>query len=295
MTLLFAVMSEVLPVEVHGDALGVGDLDLWVETAGQAGPAVVLLAGSDAPGYTWPDSFRSALVADGFRVIRFDYRDCGRSTRLSPPYQYSLADLAADVVAMLDQLAIPRAHLIGFSMGAMVSQVLALDHGPRVASLTLLAATPGAGDERLSGPDPGFLERIVDRHLEGPPSDADGAVDWLIELSELLAGSEEWIDPATDRALAERLRRDGRLDGSGHGEAIHQSASRLDRLGQIGQPTLVVHGSADPVYPVDHGRALTDGIDGAVLVEVDGLGHIAPEPLLRRLRPIIVEHLRASE
>ena len=287
-------MSEGFPTELHGRRLSVGATELWVETAGEVGSTVLLLAGSDAPGSTWPQSFVAGLVDDGFRVLRFDYRDCGRSSRVQPSFEYSLDDLAADAIAILDQLRIDRVHLVGFSMGAMVGQVLALQHGDRVASLCLLSGTPGAGDERLSEPEAGFVERIVRRHLDGPPTDRVGVIEWLVERDELLAGSFVPFDRAGARLRAQQLYEDGQWLSSGHGEAIHRSPSRLDRLAEIRQPTLVIHGSADPVYPTDHAKALAAGIHGAVLMEIEELGHELPEPLLEQLRPIVVEHFRAA-
>jgi pimeloyl-ACP methyl ester carboxylesterase len=293
-TLLFADMTGALHPELHGRFVTAGPGELWVEVAGAHGPLVVLLAGSDAPGFFWPDSFVAALVADGFRVARPDYRDCGRSVRITDPQGYRLADLADDVVAILDDLGAAQAHLVGFSLGAMVSQVLALDHPTRVASLVLVGGTPGAGDDRLSDPDEAFVERIVTRHLDGPPTDEAGAVRWQVELAELLAGRAYAFDRQAAHRNAERIVAGGWTAASGHGAAIHESPSRVDRLGEIHHPTLIVHGTEDPVYPVDHARALAAGIEGSILLEFDGLGHELPEPLLAVLRPAFSEHLSAA-
>lgn len=278
----------------RGDLVRVGDVDLWVDVAGEGSP-VVLLAGADAPGFRWDPSFVDGLVDDGFQVVRFDHRDCGRSTRLGPDAGYLLDDLAGDVVRLLDRLGHVDAHLVGRSLGGMVGQVVALDHPGRVRSLTLIGTSPGVDDERLPGPDEDFVERMVRRLFAGPPDDEHGRIEWLVELGELMAGDAFPFD----RREAARLARAELLTGwepeSGHGAAAYGSPSRIDRLHEIRQPTLVVHGTADPVVPIEHGRALALGIDGAVLVEVDGLGHESPGAMLAELRPLLVHHLNSAD
>lgn len=275
----------------RGDLIRIGDVDLWVDVVGSGDP-VVLLAGADAPGFRWHPGFVDALIADGFEVVRFDHRDCGRSTILGPDAGYLLDDLAGDVVGLLDHLGWERAHLIGRSMGGMVAQVAALDHPDRVESLTLIGSTPGVDDDRLPGPDEEFVDTMVRRLFAGPPDDEPGRIDWLVELAELMAGDAFAFDRPEAALLARAELLTGWRPESGHGAAAYGSPSRVDRLVEITHPTLVVHGTADPVLPIEHGRALARGIDGAVLVEVDGLGHETPAPMLAALEPVIVEHLR---
>ena len=278
----------------RGDLVRIGDVELWVDVVG-AGTPVVLLAGADAPGFRWHPDFVDALVADGFEVVRFDHRDCGRSTTLGPDAGYLLEDLAADVAGLLEHLGHADAHLVGRSMGGMVAQVLALDDPARVRSLTLIGSTPGVDDDRLPVPDEAFVDRMVRRLFAGPPDDQPGRIDWLVELGELMAGEAFGFDRSEAALLARAELLTGWQPESGHGAAAYGSPSRVDRLHEIGQPTLVVHGTADPVLPVEHGRALALGIEGAVLIEVDGLGHETPAPMLAALRPALVEHLRAAD
>ncbi len=277
----------------RGDLIRVGDVDLWVDVTG-AGEPVVLLAGADTPGFRWDPTFVDELVDDGFLVVRFDHRDCGRSTRLGPDAGYLLEDLAADVVGLLDRLGHDDAHLVGRSMGGMVGQVVALDHPGRARSLTLIGTSPGAGDERLPGPDDDFVEQMMRRLFAGPPVDEPGRIDWLVELGEFMAGDAFPFDRAEAALLARAELLTGWQPESGHGVAVHGSPSRVERLHEITQPTMVVHGTADPVFPIDHGRMLASGIDGAVFVEVEGLGHETPAAMLADLRPALVGHLRAA-
>ena len=268
---------------------------LWVDEQGPSdGDPVLLLAGADSPGFRWTGAVVDPLVAAGHRVIRYDHRDCGRSSRIAPSDPYLLIDLAGDVVALLAALGIERVHLVGRSMGGTVAQVLALDHPRVVRSLTLLSSTPGAGDERLPGPDDSFVEAMTRRLFAGPPADDAGRIDWITDLHRLLAGPLHPFDERGQRALAAAEIGTGWVAETGHGVAVHASPSRLDRLAEIEAPTLVVHGDADPVYPIEHGRALGLGIDGAVLVEVEGLGHEIPDPFLAVVAPVIVRHLAGA-
>jgi pimeloyl-ACP methyl ester carboxylesterase len=279
----------------RGRLLPVGSVELWVDVQGpDDGDPVVLIAGADAPGFRWTPAIVSRLVDEGYRVVRFDHRDCGRSSRVPVDQPYLLDDLVADVVGLFDALQIGSAHVIGRSMGGMIGQLLGVEHAQRIRSLTMFGSSPAPGDERLGGPDESFVESMTSRLFAGAPRDDEGRIAWLAELDELLAGSAYPLDRdrATELAAAEIAT--GWVPETGHGVAVHASPGRLERLGEIAAPTMVVHGTADPVFPPAHGRALATGIDGAVLVEVEGLGHEVPDALIEELWPVILQHLRAA-
>lgn len=279
----------------RGEAITVGEVTLWTDARGpDDGEPVLLVAGADSPGFRWSRTLVDGLVEEGFRVLRFDHRDCGRSTRYGPDAAYRLDDLTGDVVGLLDQMGIERVHVIGSSMGGMIGQLLALDHPHRVRSLAVFGSSPAPGDEQLGLPDDAFVEAMTTRLFAGPPGDDAGRVEWLVELDALLAGSRYPFDRERGRALAEAEIATGWAPETGHGVAVHASADRLDRLGAISAPTLVVHGTDDPVFPPAHGRALAAGIAAAVLVEVEGLGHEVPDELVRELWPVLVHHLREA-
>jgi len=276
----------------RGRPVAVDGLELWADVRGpDDGVAVLLLAGADSPGFRFTPALVDPLVSAGHRVIRYDHRDCGRSTRVPPDQAYRLADLASDAVGLLDRLGVVEAHLVGRSMGAMVAQVMALDHPARVRSLTLVGTSPAPGDERLPGPEDHFVEAMTERLFAGPPGDDPGRVDWIVGLYELLAGTAYPFERDRQRALAEAEVATGWQAETGHGVAVHASPGRLDRLAEIRVPTLVVHGTADPVFPVAHGRALADGIDGAVYAEVEGLGHELPDAFVADLLPMLRRNL----
>lgn len=279
----------------RGNLIRVGDIDLWVDVDGpDDGDVVMLLAGADTPGFRWSRSIVDRLIADGYRVVRFDHRDCGRSTRFGSSDAYLLDDLAADVVGLLDELGIATAHLVGRSMGGMIAQVMALDHAPRVRSLSLFGTTPGVGDERLPGPDGDFVEKMTYRLFEGPPVGHGDQVAWIVQLAGLMNGELYPLDVEAETELAAAEVATGWAAETGHGVAAFSSSSRLDRLAEIAAPTLVVHGSADVVLPIAHGQALAEGIPGAVYIEVDGLGHEVPDPLIAEIWPVLQHHLRSS-
>ena len=197
---------------------------------------------------------RRALVGAGFRVVRFDHRDCGRSSWFGSEAGYLLDDLAADLIGLLDLLAVDTAHLVGRSMGGMVAQVAALDHPERVRSLTLLGSTAGAGDERLPGPDDEFVDAMMHRLYAGPPPDRRALAGWLAELAELLAGDAYPFDADSARRLAAAELATGWQPESGHGVAVH--AAQPARSAQRDSATdTVVHGTADPVFPIERTRA----------------------------------------
>lgn len=285
-------MTDAASEAARGESVRVGDIDLWADIRGPVdGEAVVLIAGSDAPGFRWTPAIVEPLVRGGYRVVRFDHRDCGRSTRFGAEDAYRLDDMVADTLGLLDHFGIETAHVIGRSMGGMIAQLLALDHAERVRSLTLLGSSPAPGDDRLPGPLDEFLEKMTERLFAGPPRDHEGRVRWLVDLDGLLSGPTFPIDAARQAELADAELRTGWAAETGHGIAVHSSPGRMERLGAIDVPTMVVHGTADPVFPPAHGRALAAGIDGATLVEVDGLGHDVPDALASDLMPRILDHL----
>lgn len=273
--------------------IAVNGIELWVDEHGDpAGEAVLLLSGSDATTLRWPASLLDALVAGGRRVITYDHRDSGGSTKIDPDAPYLLDDLAADAAGLLDALGIERAHLVGYSMGGAVAQVLALDHADRVATLTLVATTPGLGDDRLPFAADWFVERMAERLFAPPPRDDEARVAWIVDLYRLLAGPRHTFDESHQAALAAAELSRAWYPESGHGIAAGASPSRVDRLGEITAPTLVVHGTADPVFALEHAHALHAGIPGARLELIEGLGHEVPAAFGADLAALVLDHLR---
>jgi len=282
--------------DASGFFVEVGAQPLWVNVTGD-GPAVVLLQDADCPFVRWDRGFVDRLTNAGYRVVRLDHRGSGRSTRVDdePNTPVSLDDLAADVAALLDHLGVASAHLVGHGMGAMIAQLVAMDFADRVSSLTLIGSSPSPGEPDLPPPDEDFVEAMVQRLLANPPTTINEAAVWLADREALLAGTAYPFERhlAIERAKVELAC--GRNPASSHGEAIHEAPSRSNRLSEIVAPAMVVHGTVDPVYPLEHGRALALGISGAVMIEVEGLGHETPAGFLAEFAPTLLAHLDATE
>jgi pimeloyl-ACP methyl ester carboxylesterase len=211
-------------------------------------------------------------------VVRFDHRDTGWSTIVDPDTPYRLDAMVADVLAVADAVTLTTFHVVGYSMGGAIAQLLALDHADRVASLTLVSSTPGLGDDRLPGPADAFAAAVSRRWFEGPPrrADRDACIAWTVDMYRLLAGPRFPFDEGRQRAVAEAEYDRAWTPETGHGIAVTASPSRLDRLGEIVAVTTIVHGTADPVFPLDHGHALAEGIAGARLEIIEHMGHEVP-------------------
>lgn len=253
--------------------------------------AVLLVSGADSHCTRWTSAFIQPLLDLGHRVVRYDHRDSGLSTKVPADVGYTLADLADDACAVMDEHGILRAHVVGRSMGGMVGQVMALDHADRVATLTLLGSSPGLGDESLPSAADWLVDQMAERLFAPPAVSHTERVAWIVELDEMFAGDRYPITTAerirTASAEVERCW----YPESGHGPAVNSSPSQLGRLAGISVPTLVVHGTADPVFPVEHAVALADGIPDAGLWLVEGLGHEVPDDLVPELLDRIREHL----
>ena len=273
-------MGDETSIELHVEAFGPDD-----------GDPVLLLSGADAQCTRWTPAFVDPLVEAGHRVVRFDTRDCGLSTKLPSDVGYTLDDLAADACRVLDCEGVDAAHLVGRSMGGMVAQVMALDHADRVLSMTLLCSTPGLGDERLPPPEERLIDQITERLFSAPPVGHAERVAWIVGLDRLFAGPRYPFDEVVGALVADADVTRCWFPETGHGPAVNSSPSRLDRLGDIGVRTLVVHGTADPVFPVEHGIVLAEGIPGANLWLVEGLGHEVPDACAAELLPKVLAHL----
>ncbi len=259
-------------------------------------PAMLLICGLGAQLIYWGNEFIERLLAGGFQVVRFDNRDAGRSQKLVTAdggTPYTLCDMAADAVGVLDALGIARAHVVGRSMGGIVAQPLAAEHGERVISLTLLMSTGHAPG--LPPPDPRAQALMLGGAGEG--ADRDQVLDHLLAGDYAWASPKYPFDEATKRA--ENARAFDRCycpDGLARQyAAIAASGPRLAWLQRIGAPTLVVHGTHDTLLPPAHGRDLAKRIAGAELMEIDGMGHNLDGDLGRVVADAIVAHARKAQ
>jgi pimeloyl-ACP methyl ester carboxylesterase len=275
---------------MSGQLVATNGVELWAELQGNGRMTVLLLGGADASMDRWPDSFVKYLLGE-YSVLRLEHRDSGRSTKIPPEEPYRLEDMARDVVGVLDHFGIAHSvDVVGYSMGGAIAQVLALDHRDRVRTLSLIATTPGLGDDRLPFAADWFVEEMSERLFAPPPRTFDARVDWIVALYRLLAGTRFPFEEERQRELARVEVERGWYPESGHGVAANASPSRLDRLGEVFTGVLVVHGTEDPVYSVEHAEALARGLN-AELELVEGLGHEIPEAFGPQLARMIADRI----
>jgi pimeloyl-ACP methyl ester carboxylesterase len=276
-------------------------VDLCVQAFGSEGDqAILLIGGAECSMDWWPDEFCERLAAGGRLVVRYDLRDTGQSVTYEPGApQYTGSDLDDDAVGVLDALGIARAHLVGVSMGGGIAQQLAIDHPERVATLTLIAASP-LGRDPAKQPLPPMTDELAASFAEPAPepdwSDRAAVVDYIVERLHPFSGSVGF-DEEDARALAERV-----FDRTKNIASSLKNHWLLDdgdppggRLADVRIPTLVLHGTDDPLFPPAHGEALAEGIRGARLVLLEGMGHeVPPRPLWDRVVTEILEHTRVN-
>jgi pimeloyl-ACP methyl ester carboxylesterase len=245
-------------------------IELWYEDFGEiTDPHVVLIMGANATALVWDASFYEPIVDAGYHVVRFDNRDEGLSQWFDAAHPYTLDDMAADTIGLMDALSIDRAHLVGVSMGGMIGQVVALRYPERVLTLTSICSSPGASDGRLPSPPPAIIELMM---APFPDTRAE-QVEWHLAGYRAMAGSWPFAD-AHHRARFEADLDRGFNPSPGHGMAVYASGSRLETLADLDLPVLVIHGDADPLLPFEHGAATADAIPGARLLVLPGAGHI---------------------
>ena len=255
------------------------------EGFGTPGDPVVLLIAGQSQSMTWWDAeFCSRLAAGGRYVVRYDHRDTGRSSTSpagSPTYTWE--DLCLDPVRLLDALGVGRAHLVGLSMGGGIAQLLALIRPDHVETLVLVDTSPATSDDRreLPPPEPQVLATFENPDPEPDWSDRDAVIAYRVAIERPYAGglgfdeerylrlATEDVDRTTDMAAA--LTNHQRLEGG---------PSPDNGIDAITAPTLVLHGTTDPLFPYAHGEALRDAIPGARLMALEGGGHQQPPPPL---------------
>lgn len=272
-----------------------------------ADPVLLLVMGFTAQMVQWDERFCRMLAGHGLHVVRFDNRDCGLSTKLDgaavdvdavikaalleepvPAVPYTLREMAADAIALLDHLGVGRAHVLGASMGGMIAQQMAIDHPSRVATLISVMSQPG--DPTVGQPSPEAAAAL----LTPPPADRDGYI----------AHSTTWQIWQSRKYRSDELsRRNAARDwdrsfypegGPRQLAAIYASGSREAGLSALAVPTLVIHGLDDTLIAPDGGERTAELVPGATLMLVEDMGHDFPEPLWPALVEAIVGHVRRA-
>jgi proline iminopeptidase len=289
-------------------------IELDYEVLGDpAAPPLLLIMGLGMPSAMWPEEFLQALLSQGFRVIRFDNRDSGGSTRLKDaPVQsvavaiarallrrkvrspYTLDDMCTDTVGLLDALGIERAHVVGVSMGGMIAQVIAARHPDRVSSLVSIMSSTGNPQRKIAFGKRRALRAIL--RAPPPPDDIPGTVAHLERVFDAIGSPGFEQDPALRRQHLEKVARRGlyRKGTERQMLAILGSGDRRESLRQVTVPAYVIHGADDPLVPLAAGIDTARWIRGARLEVIPGMGHDFPPALLTMVAIRIGEHCRAA-
>ena len=237
---------------------------------------VLLISGADTPAGQWSAELFNLLVSQGFSWVRFDHRDVGATGKSVG--RYDLNTMATDVAAIAHLWGFERMHLIGSSMGAMVGQLVAINYPELVQTLTLLHTSPGV-NAGCTPASPRYLEALSEL-VFSDKTEAEIAE----AATQLLTGTRYESAPVRLPEVSATTR---------HGLAVETTVPWHDRLGEVAVASLIVHGSADPLFGPDHGRFLADNIPDSTLVELDGLGHEAPDALFVEIAAILIAHLRS--
>ncbi len=279
---------------------------------GGDGETILLIAGLGTQMIRWSDPFCTALAARGYSVIRFDNRDAGLSTHLDdvpapdfaalaadlmagrrPDVPYSLHDMAADAVALLDALSVGKAHVVGRSMGGMIAQIMASGFPARVLSLTSIMS--GTGNPALPQAAPEVMA-LMTAPRPDPSTDPDAFVARSLAFARRIAGSGAPFDEDAQAALI-REEAGRSHDPAGAGRQLAAMATAGDRraqLSRIAAPTLVIHGADDRLILPACGADTAASIPGARLLLIDGMGHDLPEPFHARIIDAIEETARRT-
>ncbi|GHH29057.1 alpha/beta fold hydrolase [Lentzea cavernae] len=262
----------------------INGVELCFETFGSpSDPAVLLIHGACASMLWWETELCTALAARGRFVVRYDNRDTGLSESY-PPGQpgYALSDMVLDAVGILDALGVARAHVVGRSMSGAIALALGVEHADRVASLTFVATTTGDPD----------LPQMTEAFLEASAVESSSDVESIVSVLRAYAGSSPYFDEEHVRRLAvQDVARTVNLESAMTNHfRIEFDAPRDGGFGDVVAPTLVVHGSLDPVFPLAHGEALRDAVPGASLLVLDSVGHDLPRPVWPEFVDALVRH-----
>lgn len=256
----------------------------WEGFGSAADPVVLLVAGQCQSMTWWDEGLCRRLAAEGRFVLRYDHRDTGRSsTEPAGRPTYTGRDLVLDPLRLLDEIGVPRAHVVGFSMGGGIAQGLALTHPDRLATLTLVDTSPATATGELPPPSAALLRTFEDPEPAPDWSDRQAVIEHRVAIERPYAGAPGLDEERYRRPAIEEVDRSVDMEAALTNHPLVADWDPVGSIEQISVPTLVLHGTADPLFPLPHGEALRDAIPGARLVPLEGGGHQQPPPALWEL------------
>jgi pimeloyl-ACP methyl ester carboxylesterase len=256
---------------------------------------ILLVMGIGGSMLWWEEGFCHALADRGRFVIRYDHRDTGRSVTYEPGRPgYGGADLLADAVGVLDAYGLSAAHIVGVSAGGGLAQLMALRSPDRVLSLVLISTSPATpGERRLPPPAQAFGRFVTTAKVEW--SDPQSVIEYLVGYSRLLAGGRRDFDEASIRALVRAdVGRASNIEALQNHDLLSHGSPSSEPLSSITVPTLVIHGTADPMFPIEHGEAVAREIPGARLLRLRGAGHGVDRADWHTIVSAIADHTSSS-
>ncbi|MCG8612145.1 MAG: alpha/beta fold hydrolase [Pseudomonadales bacterium] len=289
-------------------AAAVNSLEIHYETFGSpSDPAILLIMGLGTQMIYWHTEFCQQLADNGYFVIRYDNRDVGKSSYLKdqpvpdltkilmsvtlggkPEAPYNLQDMAVDALGLLDHLGVGRAHVVGMSMGGMIAQTIAFTYPDRVSSLTSIMSS--TGDFTLPQAKPEAMATLT----QSIPATREDYIRATKSIWRVLSGPvAEFEEDRYEDLAGEAF--DRGLNAAGfirHFAAIITDGDRTSRLAGITTPTLVVHGTLDPLIPFEHGAATSRAIESSSLVTIEGMGHTLPAQYWPEIQRAILSLIR---
>lgn len=304
------VLKSELPELIKGKT-GFANSDgvkIWyesIESADTNKGAVLLIMGIANDALAWPDYFIQPLVDSGYQVIRFDNRGTGMSDWMEDwdsDSPYTLEDMANDGFVVMDELGIKKSHIVGISMGGMIAQEMTIKHPERVLSLTSMMSSGYMEDPELPGIPADIIKEFIILGIKYTLSSSEENTIKTGVASRLLLMGDTKYDPNV-KSIAEYILYNNRKRKGYNSDASKQqmtavsvSGSRYDKLKQIKIPILIIHGTSDPMIPIEHGRKCAELIPNADTFWVKGMGHDIPDIFAERIIGKIVKNFqRASE
>lgn len=249
------------------------DVHICTESFGDINnPTILLIMGAAASMIWWEEGFCKRLSNQGFHVIRYDNRDVGKSITYEYGHpEYTFEDLADDAIQVLDAYKVDKAHIVGMSMGGIITQIVALKHPDRVLTISLVMTSNY--DPGLPKKDRKVTEAFTKISINNW-QDKEEVIEYVMDRSKILVGSKHPFDEEKIRNLAEAdFNRANNLQSMENHGYVKGWGLYLSRTHEIKVPTLVIHGTKDPIIPYEHGVHLSKIIPDAVLVTLDGTGH----------------------
>lgn len=301
-------LNEELPELIKGKTGFVlsNNVKIWYELISPTTPAkgvVCLLMSNAADGLMWPPSFINRFTSAGFEVLRFDYRGTGQSDWIpnwSNENAYSLSDMATDVKSILDALDISRVHLFGFSLGGMIAQEVAINYPDKVLSLTLLMTTGDATDSSMKvfSLKPfirSFINSIPIMKYRIMGGERNLIIERILKMKLVLDDNSFDVKETAQQVLYDLRKRKGINIKAvfQHFRAVAISGSRYDKLKSLKLPALIIHGTNDEMFPLEHGKKLVELIPNAKFIWLDGVGHMFPIPNMDAVIKKVFENMNA--